>query len=125
MNKDLDALRLKAGKLMNQIRDIEQSAEYERAKHLLGKCYRYSNSYGSDTRWWLYRRVTAVDKRGWLTLFDFQHCTDNRFEIRPAHTCISPDGLGEPITLKQFQQAWKVYARMLDDRSLQAKARVP
>lgn len=121
---ELEELRLKAGKLHAQIQRIESAAMDKVAQEKLGKCYRYNNSYSSGERWWLYRRVTSV-KDGWLNTFDFQHCSDGRIEIRHDHLCIGTHDLGEPITLRQFQHAWKIMARMLNSRATAAKAYQP
>jgi hypothetical protein len=87
----------------------------ERAQHaipLIGKCFRYRNSYScpkdDSERWWLYRRVLRMSASGRLLVFQFQtdHC--GQITIEPGSTVIDHESIGERISLRQFEHAWMV-----------------
>lgn len=126
LTTDLESLREKARAVQNRIWKAEAAERYEKAKGLLGKCFRYRNSYscpeGEKDRWWLYMRVTEVTKDGWLTVFSFQTDKDGAIEIVPEKRKMHESSLGEPITQKQFQHAYKILVRGLNYRARDAKA---
>ncbi len=47
----------------NELWKIEKAREIEDGKKLIGKCFKYRNSFGGGSRpWWLYLKVTAVGR---------------------------------------------------------------
>ena len=121
---ELDELRKQAAAITQRIYSLEDQARSDANKGLAGKCFRYRNSYScpkdDSERWWLYRRVTSVGKDGHLQVFQFQTDQYGKTEIEFAKDRSS--NLGEPITLKQFRHAWRITARMLNDRAREAGA---
>lgn len=85
----------------------ELAAEESNRKNAgrINSCEKYHNSYGSGEKWWLYRRILAVDG-GWCTSFAFQIKDDGAIEIElNAHGSLdSSDWL--PITDAEFEQAY-------------------
>jgi len=64
-------------------REQKRRQELAEAKKHIGKCFRYRNSGGgADERWWLYARVTAATKYGWLTAVMFQRIPSVNSEHR-------------------------------------------
>lgn len=125
----IESLNEKAGAIRDKIDRIEGEKRRAEASKVVGKCFRYRNSYSCPQTeadyWWLYRRVTLADKHGWLRVFDFQTDKDGKTSIEPGNRAMSPASLGEPITLKQFQHAWKVTANRLNWLAKSAKAISP
>jgi hypothetical protein len=72
---------------------------------------------GEKDRWWLYMRITAVSKDGWLDVFAFQTDKDGQITIEPAKRRMHEFHMGEPITTKQFRHAWKVLVRGLNQKA--------
>jgi hypothetical protein len=122
----VESLTEKARVIRDKIDRIESAERIELANKVVGKCFRYRNCYScpqSDADyWWLYRRVTMVDSHGWLRVFDFQKDKDGKIWIEPESRAMSPQSLGEPITLKQFQHAWKTLANTINWQARNAKA---
>lgn len=97
MNK-LEELQDSIAKLAEE-RDtiIAASRKAENAK-LIGKCFRFSNSYGHGSRWWLYIKITGVDKNGWITVTKAQRChhgritieQDSQFHMNDTYEAITP-----------------------------------
>lgn len=121
----VDVLNRKIAAAREKVWKIEAAERYEKAKGLLGKCFRYRNSYscpeGEKDRWWLYMRVTEVAKDGWLTVFSFQTDKNGAIEIVPAKRKMHESSLGEPITQKRLQHAYKILVRGLNYRARSAK----
>lgn len=124
--QSISDLREKAGHIQREINRIESEARSKASAAVLGKCFKYKNFYSCPKTnadyWWLYTRVTAVDKTGWLRVFRFQTDTNGQTTIDPNTLHISANNLGEQITLRQFQHAWKGAARMLNSKAMAAMA---
>lgn len=121
---DEESLRKQAAVIRDKITRIEDKRRFEESVALQGKCFRYRNSYScpkdDSERWWLYQRVLRVTKDGWLVVFRFQTDQYGKTEIEPEHRSMS--SLGEPITAKQFQYAWKVAVARINQKAREAKA---
>ncbi len=86
---------------------IETQRRAEENKVLMGKCYRYRNSYGSGSGWWLYARVIGV-RDGWPVMFRFETIENNEIRIQPTETHVGvPDSSYQPITEAAFTKAWR------------------
>lgn len=126
MSHELKRLQAQSATIREKIDKIEAADLREQASKLVGKCFRYRNCYScpkSDADyWWVYQRVIRSTKQGYLILFSFQVDQYGRFEIEPLARRSPRLHLGEQITLKQFQHAWKVTASMVNHRARSAKA---
>jgi hypothetical protein len=123
--KTREALEAEAAHIRDQLDAIDTQERLAMHRSLVGKCFRYRNSYScpkdESDRWWLYQRIIEIDRRGWLRVFMFQRDRDGKLEIETALS-FGTSALGEPITLRQFQYAWKVTARMVNDAARAAGA---
>lgn len=70
---------------------------------LIGKFFKYRNSYGSGEKWWLYVAVTGVDGGGTPTGWRFQRTSNDTVEIE-RKTWLSgvPNGGYQEITARAF-----------------------
>lgn len=59
LKKLAEEYRNQLGEINHKISKLEDEP---RAKALVGKYFKYSNSYGNGTRWWLYIRIAGVRK---------------------------------------------------------------
>lgn len=111
---DYNELRRKRDALDDQIREIERAREEKELSALVGRCYRYRNSYScpqsDDDCWWLYTRVIGVED-GALKAFRFQDDKRGKLETE----CVSAWGstLGEEISPAEFQDALRAHADTL------------
>lgn len=67
-------------------REAERAAKIKTARTLIGRCYKYRNSYGvggPHEKWWLYAIATNVDALGLLVGASFQHTSNDTIEIDP------------------------------------------
>jgi hypothetical protein len=80
---------------------------------LIGRCFKYHNSYGSGEKWWLYRKIVGIDGTT-LKTFEFQitsYSDEGKMEIKESH-CYGVDGYLE-ITKDEWYAEWsKVAARI-------------
>jgi hypothetical protein len=84
----LDKLKAERQKIDIKIRDIEYKELVEKSipklKQSIGKCYKYSNSYGGNTkRWPLYKKIISIDEKTMsFNSIEFQHTSMNIIEIK-------------------------------------------
>jgi len=98
-------MRKEQKRLQEELWKIDKAKDEARNSKLVGKCFKYRNSFSSPSAgWWLYAKVTGVDGR-WCIAFDFQKKEDETFEIRTAQTFTCGDGWGE-ISVKEFDTEW-------------------
>jgi hypothetical protein len=80
-------------------------------KALIGKCFRYRNSYSLPKTerdyWWTYRKVTALGAHGRLRYFEFQTDKNGAITIEPTGSFGTVSGGWSPIPEAQFDRAWK------------------
>jgi len=94
-----------------ELEAIETREKREAHSKILGKCYRYRNSYGADRgEWWMYLRVTGGDGY-WPTVFTFQETADNEIIIKTKESYVGihhgeANGYYE-ISRKEFDRQWK------------------
>ena len=97
-------------KKINQLeRQVYQSEIEPKMKRMIGKCFKYRNSYGSGSKdWWLYSKIIDYKPQDQvLVVCSYQRTSDGRIEItveETRHVAVSSeDHLFQiPITLKQF-----------------------
>ena len=75
-----EIVRIEKAKLTELVYKEEDSKLKPLAKTYLGKCYRYRNSYGTGTGWWLYRKIKKVVGTK-LILVGFQKTSMGKIEI--------------------------------------------
>lgn len=73
-------------------------------RSIVGKRFKYLNSYGSGEKWWLYRRVLSVTGDR-CTAFEFQHTSENIVEIKLEKHGFLGDGW-EEIPEHEYRAAW-------------------
>ena len=95
---------------------IASDREYELALPLIGKCFKYRNSYGdAHDSWWLYCRVVAVEKDATsygaeVTTDQFQDTSIGRIEVIRWHHYATRGKLDAgyiPISKSEFQRRVK------------------
>lgn len=86
---------------------IENKEKREQALALVGKCFKYRNSYGAGEKrdWWLYAIITGV-KYAWPEAFEFEMDCNGEIRItRKSHIFLN-NGWTE-IHKSVFLREWR------------------
>jgi uncharacterized protein with NRDE domain len=112
----LEEINAQMRKLQAERSKLEEAERFERNRDLLGKCFRYRNSYGPDSRWWLYAKVVKVTKDGTITTFEFQTDSQGKTDVRPKaiHFRCLLDGY-MPISTAEFRKQWRAVQKKIAD----------
>ncbi len=104
---ELEKLHADKAKIQSQIWDIEQAETAKINKKLLGKCFRYWDTFGSGgDGWWLYAKVIDVDA-GNPIAHRFQIDANGGMEIEPRHVLWHDLSSGyDKISNAAFDAAW-------------------
>lgn len=96
-------------KARDELSDIETAEQAQANQHLVGKCFKYRNSYSCpkpDEYWWLYSIVTGLDE-GELIVWSFQDDRRGRIEI-------TTDLIGPTIGMNYIEippsEFWRAWA---------------
>jgi hypothetical protein len=93
---------------LNALRDEEERLiKIPALQKLIGKCYKYRNSYGSGERWWLYKKVVGISGTMLKTL-EFQitsYDEKGKAEIEESHCYGDMTGCVE-ITKDEWNAEW-------------------
>lgn len=102
--KTENELRKIAANVMNKLREVEDKRRIKELRPLIGKCFRYRNSYGHGENWWLYIKVIGL-KSTWLKVFFFEKTCYEEWKIKYDDIRSSMEGY-EQISTEEFNQAW-------------------
>lgn len=121
MNKEELQKKLNAIKEREWLKTVR--INYPKFKKLEGKYFKTRNSYGSDEKWWLYKKVTRINKsdlymgaeevlcyyHGW----QFQICSHGQFRVEQVkHGYVHC--LDIEISEKEFNNAYNKSIEWLD-----------
>lgn len=62
----------RARAIVQRAADQQRKREADEKRKLIGRCFKYRNSFSSDESWWLYAVVTAVDSDGRIATTQMQ-----------------------------------------------------
>jgi hypothetical protein len=117
---DLAELELVAKKANQALGRAQEKRANELNKALIGKCFRYRNSYSCPEKpsdyFWFYVRVLSANGYG-VTCHTFQTDKNGRIEIEwSSHRSSYHGGLSDgyrPITRAQFDKAWRAVKKCI------------
>jgi hypothetical protein len=99
----LEKIRRKA---QEELWKIEQAETDAKNKKMIGRHFRYDNSYGSSTRWWLYSKVISL-KDGNIITLEFQTTSAGEIKINPSREHYRNMHSGfDLITKREFEAEW-------------------
>lgn len=102
----LQAIVNKGNEARRELHDIEEKEATEKNVHLVGKCFKFSNSYGSGEKWWLYSRIVGVGG-SYFKYFVFQECSDGKVIVETRK--YGYDSLQQvEITRKEFDKQFRL-----------------
>ena len=92
-----------------KLREIERAQERAENEKLIGKCFRYRNSYSCPETdadyWWIYARVTGLDEGGEPSALEFQTDKYGRTKIEVG-AMFSPKIGWQECTARHFHMEW-------------------
>ena len=114
----LDKLRNQYAQIRDQIHEIEHKEFVKEKRDIVGKCFKFKNSYSCPETeadyWWAYKRITGLDKSA--------NCfTSFSFEIDRDGNCSTNvrafDMLSEwkPCTEEEYLQAWLEFKHTINN----------
>ena len=110
MNSKEKRLRLQLKSIRAQLDKIDCSKHQKILLPLVGKYYRYLNSYGGDdAKWWLYKKITGISDGNIIHFFKFEKTIDGGIFINFDKTSYGGYLLegDQEITQGEFDNAWQ------------------
>lgn len=104
---ELEELQAKRAEIQSRIWEIERAENEAACRELIGKCFRFCNSYGSGDDWWLYVKIIDVED-GNLIAHRFETCSHGTMQAQPR-TALWPHNLESGYTeidASEFNAAW-------------------
>ena len=100
------------GKILDKTRkeldEILDKEEYEKNIGLVGKYYKYRNSYSCPKEesdyWYIYRKITGIDEKNRLKVSSFSMDKDGKIEINNNDAFFSSGWI--EISKFEFDLAW-------------------
>lgn len=109
MKKTREQLMAELTPLRDEIDRIDRAEQERERKKLIGKCFKYRNSYSmpqKDSDYWpIYVKVVGADGYR-CRAFTFQTDKDGKIKIEPQDYFSARDGY-KPITAAEFNREWK------------------
>lgn len=95
------------------LEQLDQADALEHSRALVGRYFKYRNSYSCPQKasdyWWLYARTDRLDRAGTLHGVTFQIDSRGEITVAPQRFMWQLFGDGskyQPITRAEFQRAW-------------------
>lgn len=98
-------LREQIRELQEELYPLEIKEKQTSNAALVGRCFKYNNSYGGGDRWWKYARVIDAGDH-WPVAIAFQHTTRDSIEIEVNKCFMRLDGWQE-IPEAEYRAAWQ------------------
>ena len=110
----LQEIARKGADARRELHDIETEEATKKNAGLVGKCFKYSNSYGGGSeRWWLYSEILGVDGNYFKTLA-FQECEYGTITIETKE-CSGGHLQEVEITKRVFDAQFRLLLDKLED----------
>lgn len=107
-------MREEAERLRNELYKLDQQRAEERNRKLVGKCFKYRNSYSAPSAgWWLYAKVNRVEG-SFCEAMQFEKTELGEFQIYPAKLFTSADNWQE-IPFGEFVSEWKSFLAEINE----------
>lgn len=111
---DTDDLKQLSRQINGELRRREFGSRYNERVKLIGKCFKYANSYGNGSdQWWLYTKVTGVSDNGDMAGISFQDDGNGRLTVETKY--VSPTSLQTPISHDEWTTAFADFLCAMQD----------
>ena len=108
-----DELKSAIEKARSELREIEETENMKASKALVGKFFKYRNSYSCpkpNEYWWLYTTVTGVTEEGNPLAWNFQKDIYGKVEVESD---MFRPSLSAGYTEISAQEFWKAYDEIM------------
>lgn len=121
-----DTLDKEIRRLRQQKDRLEDAERIADADALIGRCFKYRNSYSCPSKpsdyWWLYAKIVGRDRRGMVTVVTAERDRDGQPRLHRdtwnyPHSFVRKDGLATgyvPITEAEFTRGWNAVIGAVD-----------
>lgn len=109
MTESIEVLRKRSREASAELWAAEQKERDKENATLIGKCFRYRNSYSvpkENERWWLYIKILKVED-GALRALKFEVDYEGRIKIDPNEYMGNIFEGYHPISAATFNRAWQ------------------
>ena len=113
MNKK-DKLKSVISKARFELSQIEEAESVKFCQTLVGRFFKFKNSYSSDDNWWLYTTVTGVNGSGEAICWSFQKDIYGQVEVEDG---IFRSFLGSGNIEIPEKEFWKEYSSIMEELS--------
>ena len=115
MNKKekLQAIVAEGHEARKELNKIEEKEDTKKNLPLVGRCFKFKNSYGSGDSWWLYSEVLGVEG-GFFKYLTFQECTHGKISVELRE--YGYDSLRQTeITKQEFDKQFRLLLDKLEE----------
>ena len=120
MSQSKEQLQATINEARRKLSGIEYREAKERVAPLVGKCFRYRNSYSVPQKpsdyWWLYVKIIGTRGASAIT-FEFQTDKDGKLFIEPSlehyNRFPSADRGYQSISSTEFNRAWQAVQKLV------------
>lgn len=111
---DMD-LKILSTQIRDEIWKRENAERRAQNAKLIGKCFKYRNSYGGSHErwWWLYVKITGVTTRGEFEGIQFQDDGEGRLTVETKH--LPQTTLQVPIEHDEWATAFAEFICRMQD----------
>jgi hypothetical protein len=116
---DTSILRKNYDKAWRALRDAEAIERDKNNQALIGRCFKFDNTWGDSRRWWLYIKVVGT-KEGRLEVFKFQTDCNDEIRIEPLTQKLNDSFIEKPsgyipISEDEFQEHWRALQKRIGE----------
>ena len=98
-------IRQQIAALQEELNPLEVKERQEKNASVVGRYFKYHNSYGSGEDWWKYLKIVSEGEY-WPIGIAFQHTSRDSVEIETDKTVTSIGGW-EEISQAEYENAWQ------------------
>lgn len=111
-------LRSKMLKLRQKIEAIEEKREKSIGRKLIGKCFKFHNSYSGNERWWLYITITGMGRGTFCDAFQFETTSQGEHQTKVknwfSHASAQTGSGYLPCSRVEFDAAWSDFKKSIN-----------
>ena len=104
-------------KKREELEQIEKQKKIKSNLKLIGKCYKFHNSFGGE-KWWLYIQIVGLNKDGDLFAHKFQKDCYGDITIEADSKYSEPDNEYIPISKEEYKKATELILQEIMDVKL-------
>ena len=109
----LQAIVAKGYVARKELNEIEEKENTKKNLPLVGRCFKFKNSYGSGDSWWLYSEVLGIEGN-YFKYLTFQECSGGKITVELRE--YGYDSLQQTeITKQEFDKRFRLLLDKLEE----------